>query len=58
MATDFLKFDDAEPLSPEEEKEARLRAKMKIENEAWKMKGMRVSRTEFGIARLKNLRVM
>ena len=58
MAADFSKFDNAEPLSPEEAKEARLRAKMKIENEAWKMKGMRVSRTEFGMARLKNLRVI
>ena len=53
MAADFSKFDDAESLSPEEAKEARLRAKMKIENEAWKMKGMRVSRTEFAIHRMK-----
>jgi len=55
MATDFSKFDNAEPLSPKEE---RLKAKLEIENEAWKMKGMKVSRTEFGIARIKNLRVI
>ena len=55
MAADFSKFNDAEPLSPKEE---RLKAKLEIENEAWKMKGMKVSRSEFGMARLKNLRVI